>query len=97
MVMDMDGNIVCDNALPILVGGHGGIPKVKGLVKLYENRLGDLSPPISVALYVGLTPTILVGMRVVGRERVILSTIGCENMVVTPYVEELTIPKGVII
>lgn len=39
MVIGMDGKIVCHGALPSIMGDHGGILKVKGPIKLYENKL----------------------------------------------------------
>lgn len=67
--MGINGNMVYDGALLDIVGVHRGISKVNGLVKLCENSLEELVPPISITYDVGLTPTIAVGIKYVGRER----------------------------
>lgn len=89
--------MVYDGAIFSMVGSHGDIPKVKGLVKLYENRLEETTPPIGVACDVGFTPTIPVGNKHIGRERVTLGAIIFETLAVTPKVEALTIHEGVVL
>lgn len=93
----IDGMTVCDSAHPIIMGIYGGIPKVKGLVELSKNILEDPTPPKCVACHVLLTPTVPVGIKQVGRERVTIGAIGCENMVVTCNIESLTRDEGVVL
>jgi hypothetical protein len=95
--MGIDGHIVFDGALSSMVGAHGSIPKVKGSMELYDNRLEDPVPPIDVVFDVGLTPTILVGIKWVGRESATLGTTICKINFITPNVETLIVPKGVVL
>ena len=76
------------------MGVHGGIPKVKEPVELYENKLKELVPPMYVALDVILIPNIMVGIKHVGRKSVALSTTIYDTLTVAPNVEVIVIPKG---
>lgn len=56
--MRIVGNTMCNGALPIIAGVHRGIPKVMGLVRLYENIFKENFLIPSDKYDVGLVPTI---------------------------------------
>ena len=83
----MDTKMVCASIISSIMGDHGGIPKAKRQVELYENKLEEPTPPMGVILDVGLTPIVPVGIKPEGRDRSILGKIYYEILVVTLDVE----------
>lgn len=83
--------------LPNIVGVHGGIPKVKGLAELCENRLNEPIPPTNFSLDVVLISNISVGIKPISSETVELGTIVCDTMRVVPDVEATVAPEGEVI
>lgn len=62
-MISIEGNKSFKDILPNMVGVHGDIPKVKGPMELYENRIKELVPPTNVALDVVLISIAPIGFK----------------------------------